>query len=362
MSLISDALKTVQRERSGQAPRSSQPMIDGFFPYVSTQAPRRSRRHLFGWAFGIGFVIAGAIWMVKLLMSASLREPTGTAPKPNIILPPPVSAAQTPIRTDTAVIQSDAQAVVTESTTSPAGNEVLRPAAPDVRGVTPQPVTNASSPDRVIVGAPESTPAAPVTAPATVIQSRVDYEAQATAAFNAGDLAGAREKFQLATRFVPTARAWTNYGVTLQRLGDNAGASAAYQSAIGIDANYLEAWLYQGRLVAALGDVGRAIPLFQRARSINPRNADVNIELARLEYDARNFTEARRFAEEATRADQSNYRGHWYLAVASDQLKDGETALRAYTAYLRTVGDDEREQAQFVGFARQRVAALGGRP
>jgi Flp pilus assembly protein TadD len=308
-------------------------------------------------------VIAGAIWMVMVLMSASLREPIGTAPKPNIILPPPVSTAQTPIGTDTAVAQPDAQPVVTASSKVPAGNEVLRPTASDVRSVTRQPVTNASSPDRVLVGAPESTPAAPVTAPAPApVQSRVDYEAQATAAFNAGDLSGARDKFQLATRFAPTARAWTNYGVTLQRLGDNAGASAAYQSAIGIDANYLEAWLYQGRLVAALGDIGRAIPLFQRARSINPRNADVNIELARLEYDARNFTEARRFAEEAARADQSNYRGHWYLAVASDQLKDGETALRAYTAYLRTVGDDEREQAQFVGFARQRVAALGGRP
>ena len=47
MSLISDALKTAQRERSGQAPPGpgDQPLLDGFFPYVSTSAPSgRSQR------------------------------------------------------------------------------------------------------------------------------------------------------------------------------------------------------------------------------------------------------------------------------------------------------------------------------
>src|SRR2546430_12792793 len=47
MSLISDALKTAQRERSGQTPPGSgdQPLLDGFFPYVSTSAPSgRSQR------------------------------------------------------------------------------------------------------------------------------------------------------------------------------------------------------------------------------------------------------------------------------------------------------------------------------
>ena len=191
--------------------------------------------------------------------------------------------------------------------------------------------------------------------------SRIDYEAQATVLFNAGDLSGAREKFLLATRYAPTARAWTNYGVTLQRLGDNVGAAAAYQSAIGIDANYLEAWLYQGRLAADLGDVAKATPLFHRALAINPRHADVNVELARLAYDARNWTEARRFAEEAARSQPSNARAHWYVAVASDALKDVDATIRAYTAYLQTVVN-ERDQAQFVGWARQRLAELKGRP
>lgn len=192
--------------------------------------------------------------------------------------------------------------------------------------------------------------------------ARVDYEAEATALFNAGDLAGARDRFQLATRFAPTARAWTNYGVTLQRLGDFAGAASAYQAAIGVDANYLEAWLYQGRLAADRGDIANAVPLFQRARAINPRSAEVNVELARLEYDSGNFTEAKRFAEEAARSDPANTRANWYIGVASDTLKDAASAIRGFTAYLQYIGAAERDQAQFVGWARQRLAALRGKP
>jgi len=192
--------------------------------------------------------------------------------------------------------------------------------------------------------------------------SRVDYEAKATALFNSGDLEGARQNFELATRYAPTARAWTNYGVTLQRLGDYAGAAAAYRAAVGVDANYLEAWLYQARLASEMKDVAKAIPLLQRALAINPRNADANIEMARLESDAKNWTETRKFAEEAVRSDPTNARAQWYFAVASDQLKDNDAAIRGYTAYLQYVAAGERDQEQFVGWARTRLAELRGRP
>jgi tetratricopeptide (TPR) repeat protein len=150
--------------------------------------------------------------------------------------------------------------------------------------------------------------------------------------------------------------------VTLQRLGNLSGAASAYQTAVGIDANYLEAWLYQGRLAVELNDVARAIPLLERARAINPRNVDVNVEFARLENEARNWTEVKRFASEAVRSDPTNYRGQWYLAVAADELKDSETAIRAYGAYLQTVNGADRSQAEFVGYARQRLVALRGKP
>jgi Tfp pilus assembly protein PilF len=369
MSLISDALRTKQREASARSAGEAQPLLDGFFPYVSGDA-RRPRRRLMP-ILVIGGVGAALLAVTAFLILSKPEKGTPTVKRPPIVLPPPVTVAQTPV-VDSALVRASTQTSdpIPQEEAGPAvGSEPRRPA----RGATPPAagvrgsavVTAGETPARTQTDAPVSSNASIPRVPAARsagTTTTVDYEAQATMAFNAGDLAGAREKFQLATRYAPTARAWTNYGVTLQRLGDNAGAASAYQAAMGIDANYLEAWLYQGRLASDMGDVGRAIPLFLRARAINPRHADVNIELARLEYDARNWSEARRFAEEATRGDPANARGHWYVAVASDQLKDSDAALRAYSAYLQAVSGAERGQEQFVGYARERIALLKGRP
>lgn len=369
MSLISDALKTAQRERANQkqAAKGPQPLLDGFFPYVASTPPRsRSRRTPI-------LAVAGAgIGLLAIVAWLAWSKPTKVAPQPvrnPAVVPPPApvtaaAKADSSVGADTLTVGATAEGVGPTASSresrrsSPprASSTASAPAQTTGTLRTIEPVSTSRVADRA-----DDTPSrAP--APRSEPPARVDYEAQATALFNAGDLTGAREKFQLATRFGPTARVWTNYGVTLQRLGDYSGANAAYQSAIGIDANYLEAWLYQGRLAAYLGDVTRATPLFERARSINPRNAAVNIELARLEYEAKNWTETRRFAEEAVRSEPANPRGHWYVAVASDELKDVDAAVRAYTSYLQTVGGAEREQAEFVGWARTRLAILRGKP
>lgn len=371
MSLITDALKAAQRERASQtkAAKGAPPVSDGFFPYVSnTPAKARARRTpIVLLTSAVVVILAGTAWLMR---SALTKPPTLT--RPPIILPPPVTVTQTPAAPDTAAVASTA----TDSSTV-ASNGVGTVAASDAQAAVsrtqekkvasrPQarrvePVGSSAAPATVASNAAESTSRAP-TIRGIAQAPRADYEAEATALFNAGDLAGARDRFQLATRTAPTARAWTNYGVTLQRLGDVIGASAAYQAAIGIDANYLEAWLYQGRLAADRGDVTNAVPLLQRARAINPRNADVNVELARLEYESGNFTEAKRFAEEAARSDPANTRANWYIGVASDTLRDTPSAIRGFTAYLQYIGAAEREQAPFVGWARQRLAALRGKP
>jgi Tfp pilus assembly protein PilF len=149
--------------------------------------------------------------------------------------------------------------------------------------------------------------------------------------------------------------------VTLQKLGDLPGAAAAYQTAIGIDGSYLEAWLYQGRLAVRAGEPQKAVPLFQRARAINPRHSEVNTELAELEWNAGNPTEARRFAEDAIRSDPSNSRAHWFLAISADKLGDADAAVREFTAYLQTIGTGEKDNVQSVGWARTRLQQLKDR-
>ncbi len=359
MSLIRDAMKAAERERAGRSSPGQPPeALEGFFPYVagSPGGSRSTRRPA---------IVLSAAAVALLTLTGWLMWPaapkTPSSSRPPIILPPPVTVAKTPpaptpvqAATGTpdtaslAVARLDEPAGAPRRVTSPSQTAAIRPETP----ATPDAARGAS----VATDAAE-----PIKAEPRTLAPRVDYEGKATALFEAGDIQGAREQFELATRFAPNARAWTNYGVTLQRLGDFAGATAAYRSAIGIDANYLEAWLYQGRLAVEQGDLSRAIPLFQRALVINPRNADANVELARLEHEAGNWTEARRFAEAALRGDATNVRAYWYLGVASDALKDVDGAIRGFSGYLQYVGD-ARDQASFIGWARTRLNALRPKP
>jgi len=87
----------------------------------------------------------------------------------------------------------------------------------------------------------------------------------------------------------------------------------------------------------------------------------VNVELARLEYESKNWTEAKRFAEEALRGDPANIRAYWFLGVASDPLKDVDGSIRGYAGFLQYVGDTP-DQAKFVGWARTRLAQLRVKP
>jgi Flp pilus assembly protein TadD len=369
VSLLQDAMKAKQRERAERTRPESDPQlaVQGFFPYAS-KAPTRTpakRRAMFLVGGAAALLLVVAVW----LGWQKGGKASSSATRPPIILPPPVTVSNKPPVVDSfRVAASDA-----------------KPAAPDAKAavIEPKPAVHEASSSgqsavslpkqrrpplrdepispRPIASEPADNPTAMVNEPARVRPVTVDYEAQATILFAAGDLAGARDKFEHATKAAPSARVWTNYGVTLQRLGDLDGAVAAYRSAIGIDPNYLEAWLYQARVAAEQGELARAIPLLQRALAINPLNADANVELARLEYESHNWTEARRFAETALRGDATSSRAYWYLAVASDPLKDSDAAIRGYTGYLKYVADTP-EQVNFIGWARTRLAELGRKP
>lgn len=355
MSLINDALRAADRERASKSSttKGPAPIVEGFLPYASSvPAPRQRSRTPLVIASSLAIVVLASIgWM----MYSGSSEAPKVAP---IILPPPVTMAQNPPATESPAPDSTVSTL--SPTDQPSATAPERAAPSAIREQGQRPARDVAQPsaqqpqtgrERVV----DLTAQLPVT-------PRIDYEAQATTLFNAGDFAGAKEKFIAATRQAPTARTWTNYGVTLQRLGDLNGAVAAYQSAIGMDSNYLEAWLYQARVALELGDATRATPLLQRARSIDPRNSEVNVELARLEYGAANYGEARRFAEEALRTDAANVRANWYVAVSSDQLKDTDAAVRGYSAYLQYAGDARTDQSQFIGWARERLAVLRSKP
>jgi Flp pilus assembly protein TadD len=362
MSLISDALKTAQRERSGRntaANASGQTLIEGFFPFVSTSAPSRSRGKRIAVISGASVVLLGVAAYLALPAFRAKPDakrgpiiqlpPAGVSPRQAVT--PPATAAPT-VRQE-AVVDTASAAVLVEAARKP---------EPQQRRITPATIGAVTSETKA--AGPETKASAPVIEAATESGNRPavrrDYEAQATMLFNAGDWEGARAQFQLAVKNSPNARAWTNYGVTLQRLHDLAGARSAYQSAVGLDGSYLEAWLFNARVAMELGEAQVAVPLLLRARSINPRHSGVNSDLAQLESEAKNYTESRKYAEEALRADPANARAHWYLAIAADQLSDAEVATREYNAYLQVAGGPEN--ARTAGYARERLEMLRKKP
>jgi Tfp pilus assembly protein PilF len=368
MSLISDALKTAQRERSGHAATDAggQPLLDGFFPYVSTSSsdgrPRLGRVLVIS---GLSIVVLGAAaWFSMPLLKKLLNGRADNAA--SIVLPPHRSTSVPPRPAVQMVQAADTQpTVVARDSSVPAAKTAPAPTdrssqERDTR--EPRRIVTAVRPatgerDTVIVDPPSALAAAPE--PRVV---RPNYEAEAVGAFNSGDYPTARSRFELAIRVAPTASAWTNYGVTLEKLGQPQAAIRAYRSATAIDASYFNAWLYLARVYNVLGDAARAVPLFDRARELEPNNSDVNADLAELEYKSGAFVEARRFADVAARSNPANSRAQYYLALAADTLKDRGVARQAYESYLRTMSGQERENAASVGYARVRLQELRGKP
>src|SRR5205814_9128051 len=111
-------------------------------------------------------------------------------------------------------------------------------ASSPVREVVIGPDSAAPRRDTTIAQPSAALPSAPEHRGIAAAGARRNLETEAIAAYNAGDYQTARARFEAAVRATPTASTWTNYGVTLEKLGDSMGAMRAYRTAVGIDASY----------------------------------------------------------------------------------------------------------------------------
>src|SRR3954468_4795848 len=112
MSLINDALETAQRERSGQVKgvSGSQPLLDGFFPYVSTNSAKgqtnRARVALI--AVGTLVVVGSALWfaapVIRVALQPAPKQTAAITLSPRQEAPAPVvTPARTPDQQGTAL-------------------------------------------------------------------------------------------------------------------------------------------------------------------------------------------------------------------------------------------------------------------
>src|SRR5437868_6741757 len=127
MSLINDALKTAQQERSGQTKggSGSQPLLEGFFPYLSTGSaksqPNRAKVALA--AAGVLVVLVVGLWLAMPAIRLSLKA----SPKPQGIVsasqqvspptatPPEIPTQQVAAATETTSVASAPASAATEN-------------------------------------------------------------------------------------------------------------------------------------------------------------------------------------------------------------------------------------------------------
>lgn len=93
---------------------------------------------------------------------------------------------------------------------------------------------------------------------------------KAEEAFGRGDIAGAREHYEVATASCDHPRLWTYYGDTFFNEGDLTGAIAAYDHALEIEPCYWAARRFKGDALAQMGRRKEAIWWTASAIACNP--------------------------------------------------------------------------------------------
>ncbi len=128
------------------------------------------------------------------------------------------------------------------------------------------------------------------------------------AAFQAGDLDGAKNQFAKAIEADPKAfRAYFSTGVIKERLNDQNGALAAYRKAFELQANYEPALVAYGVLLARMGSATEADGFLVRQQSALPASAAVTAALAEVKSLQKDSASAQRLAQEALKKNP-NYR------------------------------------------------------
>ncbi len=96
-----------------------------------------------------------------------------------------------------------------------------------------------------------------------------------------GDTAGALSALDRSNELLPNALAWTNKGVVLRKQGDDREALAAFEEALAIEPDYVNALFFAGDTALALGMKTRANYFLEQAARLDPGNPDVQAALRR---------------------------------------------------------------------------------
>lgn len=157
------------------------------------------------------------------------------------------------------------------------------------------------------------------------------------AAWTNGDLLTAKAKFTEATKKDPKGpTAFYSLGCVLERLGDNAGAQAAYKGAFTAKPDYELAIGAYAISVAKSGNVSDATNFLNTQKSKLPNSPRIMNYLAEVRSIAKDSAGAQQAAQDALRLD-SNYKDAM-VTIARDFHRNGKDELAKYALTAILVG------------------------
>lgn len=354
MSLIADALKAAQQEKSSRVHVPSAQGMGGFF---AVRGGSRGRdgipRPLVLTLVAVGAVGVVAALVTLLLSTAKPSAPltvnqpplttaAGLQPAPSVNAPAPLpltySASPVP------ATNGGAPPSVTPPTGAAAG--VPGPTA-SAGGVTP--IQAGTDSARAALLAPRDAPATIVAAapkPAGTLKITMEDQPtldsrslflQALAAQRRGDTNRAKELYGRALDRDPqNADLYNNLGMLYNSSGELDRAEDAYRRAVSLNPKLAAAWSNLGVLLDLRGRRKEAIAALQQAIAVDPSNVGVKVNLA-LQYHASGlYADARRLLEEAVRASPTMAEAQYALAQTLEAQGDRSGAIQHYDLFLST--------------------------
>lgn len=371
MSLINQALKQAQRERTQRAAESGPAMLgESFFPYPSGKKHRAPGRALIiGGTAIVLLAIAGAtILRVRAMrgkngVSAPVRTPTPVptiAAAPPAATPAPAPASEVVHEKTQVPVAAPPKAPASQSRASNAPPRYVEPSAP----VTPAPkqvaatsptardtakdsiLANAAIADAAVRSAP-----APLTAPqptqtVTPPSVRVVIDpiglrpgdslfARAFAEHQRGNLDAAADLYERALRKPPVApELYNDYGALLATRQNYTAAIPMYRLGIAANPDDPKLRINLGDAFRETGRRADALSEYFQAGKLDPANIAVKVRLAG-EYQAIGDTaNARRLFEEAIKAAPNDPEARYGYASFLQSVRDYRGAARELQRFV----------------------------
>jgi tetratricopeptide (TPR) repeat protein len=167
----------------------------------------------------------------------------------------------------------------------------------------------------------------------------------------------ATDCYQRAVDLEPDQFRWQYFHGRALSETDLAGAAAAFERAIGIDAGYIPAYVHGARILTDMGQLDAAVGYLERARTLDPDNPFVELGLAQHALAAGEFESARPHLQRALELDADLGEAHAalaqvYMAQGDREGARGHADLSARERQGRMMTDPLLAAVQQLGISR----------